>query len=99
MIFEIARLTVDPAEAERFEAAVASCADLFRAAKGCRGMALEREIEDPSKYQLRVVWESVEDHMEGFRSSEAFQSWRAAVGGFFRAPPEVLHSATVGVFF
>ena len=99
MIFEIARLTIDPARAEAFEEAVASCKDLFRGAQGCHGMALEREIEDPSRYLLRVVWETVEDHMDGFRSSDAFQGWRAAVGPFFTEPPQVVHSRTIATFF
>jgi quinol monooxygenase YgiN len=99
MIFETARITIDPDQAEAFEEAVSSCQPLFRSAKGCHGMALEREIENPSHYLLRVVWESVEDHMDGFRSSDAFQSWRKAVGPFFAQPPHVIHSRTISTFF
>jgi len=99
MIFETASLTIDPARAEPFEAAVAACAPLFQAAKGCRSMQLEREIEDPSRYLLRIGWDSVEDHMIGFRESEAFQQWRATVGSFFVAAPVVGHHQIVVVGF
>ncbi len=91
MITEIARLTVDPDRADAFEAAVAGCAALFRAAPGCRSMRLDREIEDRSRYRLTVEWDTIEDHMTGFRGSDAFEQWRAAAGPFFAAPPEVVH--------
>jgi len=91
MITEIAHLTIDPARADAFEAAVASVADVFRRAKGCHGVALEREIEDPARYRLRVDWDSVEAHMVDFRNSPDFQLWRGAAGPFFVTPPEVVH--------
>jgi quinol monooxygenase YgiN len=96
MIHEIARITIDPARAAAFEAAVAECAPLFRAAHGCRAMRLEREIEEPARYLLRVQWDSVEDHMVHFRESADFQIWRAKAGPFFAEPPVVFHSETVG---
>jgi quinol monooxygenase YgiN len=95
MIHEIARITIEPKDAEAFEAAVAACADLFRNAAGCRGMALQRCIESPAIYELRVAWDSIEDHTVHFRQSAAFQDWRARAGPFFAEPPKVDHVATV----
>jgi heme-degrading monooxygenase HmoA len=80
MINEIAILTIDPANASAFEAAVAEAAPLFKSAQGCHGMALERGVEDPNQYRLLVRWESVDHHMVVFRNSEAFQPWRELVG-------------------
>lgn len=91
MIYEIASLTIDPADAEAFEAAVRGCIPHFRGAAGCRSMRLERVIEEPGAYRLVVGWNTVEDHMVGFRESDAFTAWRAAVGPFFTAPPHVVH--------
>ncbi|WP_334184582.1 putative quinol monooxygenase [Novosphingobium sp.] len=99
MITEVAHLTIDPAQAEAFETAVTSVASVFRAAPGCHGMSLEREIEDPSRYRLMVRWETVDAHMVDFRNSPAFQLWRDAAGGFFKTPPVVIHSQTVSSFF
>ena len=99
MPFEIARLTIDPAEAEAFEAAVARCAPLFHAAEGCRAMSLERECENPARYLLRVDWRTVDDHMVTFRGSPAFAEWRAIAGPFFREPPVVIHSEVVAAHF
>ncbi|MCB2065673.1 MAG: antibiotic biosynthesis monooxygenase [Erythrobacter sp.] len=91
MIHEIAQITIDPARAAEFEAAVAAAAPHFRAAEGCRSMRLERVVEDPARYRLVVGWDSVEAHMVTFRESAGFQQWRALAGPFFTEPPVVEH--------
>ena len=93
MITEIATIIIDPAKAAAFEAAVGEAAPHFRAAEGCNGMTLDRCIEHPARYFLRVEWESVEHHMVTFRASEGFQKWRALAGPFFAELPMVEHSA------
>jgi quinol monooxygenase YgiN len=99
MVNEIALITIDPADAAAFEAAVAEAAPLFKSAQGCRGMALERGVEDPTLYRLLVQWESVDHHMVTFRNSEAFQQWRSLVGGYFVGSVGMSHSATVDRYF
>lgn len=99
MIYEIARIEIDPARAAAFEDAVASCAPLFRSAKGCRSMALHRVIEDPAHYRLVVGWDSVDDHMITFRNSAAFQTWRDTAGPFFVRRPTVEHVSVVQTHF
>ena len=91
MVTEIAYLTIDPARAAEFEAAVAAATPHFRAAEGCHSMALERVVEDPAQYRLVVGWETVEHHMVTFRESEGFQHWRALAGPFFVGTPRVEH--------
>ena len=95
MIREIATLTIDPARAAEFEAAVAEARPLFEGSGDCLSFALERVIETPGSYRLVVGWTSVEAHMERFRESEAFQRWRDLAGPFFVAPPEVVHTEQV----
>lgn len=92
-VVEAAEITVtDPA---RFEAGVAKARPHFLAAEGCLGTALHRVIEKPDTYRLLVKWRSVEDHMVTFRASEGFRHWRAAMAGYFAAPPVVTHSIAV----
>lgn len=95
MITEIAFLTIDPADAGPFEAAVAQAMPVIRAAEGNRGVALERVIEDPSQYRLMVRWDSVEHHMVTFRNSAGFQAWRALAGPYFTVTPHVEHTQAV----
>ncbi|MGN6209674.1 antibiotic biosynthesis monooxygenase family protein [Asticcacaulis sp.] len=99
MITEIATLTIDPTRAADFEAAVAAAALHFKSAEGCHGMSLEKVIETPGLYNLRVLWETVDHHMVTFRNSDNFQQWRALAGPFFTEAPKVVHGDTVGQYF
>ncbi len=91
MITEIANITIDPARAAAFEAAVAEAAPHFRTAEGCHAMRLERVVEDPALYRLVVSWASLEAHMVTFRNSPGFARWRELAGPFFVSPPVVEH--------
>jgi len=91
MIFEMARFEIKSGYEAAFETGVAQAKPLFQQAKGCRGLELLRSVEQPSAYLLKVTWDNVDDHMVGFRNSDAFQEWRKLVGGFFASPPQVDH--------
>jgi heme-degrading monooxygenase HmoA len=58
-------------------------------------MELHRGVEDPNRYLLLVEWETLDDHMVGFRESEAFVEWRSLIGPYFVSPPVVDHYTTV----
>jgi heme-degrading monooxygenase HmoA len=92
MILEIAQIDVKPGMEREFESGVAKAAPLFRRAKGCGGLELQRSIEKPSRYRLFVRWETLENHTVDFRGSEDFQEWRRLVGHCFERPPEVEHT-------
>jgi quinol monooxygenase YgiN len=95
MIREIATLTIDPLRSAEFEAAVAQARPLFLAAEGCHAMRIDRVIETPEVYHLIVEWETLAHHMEIFRNSEAFQTWRSLAGPFFTQAPSMVHTQTV----
>ncbi len=56
---------------------------------------LHKSIEKPSRYRLLAKWETLENHTVDFRGSPDFAEWRALVGAYFLAPPEVEHTETV----
>ena len=91
MFLEIAQVDIKPGQEAEFEAGVAKAAPLFKRAKGCTGMELQRGIEKPGRYRLFVKWETVENHTVDFRGSADFQEWRKLVGHCFASPPEVEH--------
>jgi len=91
MILEIAQIDVKPGMEAEFESGVAKAAPVFRRAKGCSGLALQRSIERPARYRLFVQWETVENHTVDFRGSPDFAEWRKLVGHCFASPPEVEH--------
>ena len=91
MILERAIFAVQPGSEQGFEAAMEQAKDVISQAGGFRSFRLQRGIEQPSTYLLLVEWDSVEDHMQGFRESELFVRWRELIGPYFAAPPEVEH--------
>ena len=60
-------------------------------AKGFRGYKVQKGIESPERYVLMIFWETLENHTVDFRESPAFAEWRAIVGPYFAAPPQVEH--------
>jgi heme-degrading monooxygenase HmoA len=95
MITEIAQIDVKPGMEKEFEAGVAQAMPVFKRAKGCRGLSLEKSIEKPSRYRLFVQWETVENHTVDFRGSADFLEWRKCVGHCFESAPTVEHTAQV----
>ena len=91
MVLEIAQIDVKPGMAAQFEAGVANAVPVFRRAKGCKGLELQRCVEKPGRYRLFVRWETLENHTVDFRGSADFLEWRKLVGDFFASPPEVEH--------
>ncbi len=95
MVLEIAHIQVKSGMEAAFEAGVAKAAPVFKRAKGCKGMELQRSIEKPNLYRLFVQWDTVENHTVDFRGSADFQEWRGLVAHCFEAPPEVEHTNLV----
>jgi quinol monooxygenase YgiN len=95
MILEIAQIDVIPGQEAAFEAGVQQAVPLFKRAKGCQGVTLQRSHEKPSRYRLFVKWATLENHTVDFRESADFQEWRKLVGPFFASPPEVEHVTEV----
>lgn len=95
MVLESAEILIKPGMEAEFEAGVRQAAPLFRRARGCAGMELQRGVENPCAYRLLVRWETVEDHTVHFRGSADFQEWRRLVGHCFDGAPQVTHLDTV----
>jgi heme-degrading monooxygenase HmoA len=85
----IAQVTAGQEEA--YEEAFAGVAGLITSSPGCRGLRFYRCLETPGRYVVLIEWERLEDHLEGFRKSPAFEQYRGAVMGFMSAPPTVEH--------
>lgn len=99
MVLEIAQIDVKPGLESEFEAGVANAAPIFKRAKGCKGLDLQRSVEKPGRYRLFVTWETVENHTVDFRGSADFQEWRRLVGHCFADTPYVEHTRQAGKWF
>ena len=91
MVIEIAQIDIKPGQEAEFEAGVAKAAPLFKRAKGCKSLSLQRSVEKPARYRLFIGWDTVENHTVDFRGSADFQEWRKCVAHCFASPPEVEH--------
>lgn len=91
MILEHALLSIRSGAEADFEHAFAEAKALVAESPGFVGAELRRCLERPSTYLLLITWRSVEDHTEGFRRSEAFERWRAALHHFYDPAPRVEH--------
>ena len=89
MIIEYIRYeTDDPAGVI---AAYADAAQYLDASPHCLGHEVAQGVEEPGHVIVRIEWDSLEGHLEGFRKSEDFGAFFAAVKPFFSAIAEMKH--------
>lgn len=97
MIVEYIRYTIPAAECAQFEQDYALAGKSLEASSHCLGYELSRCEEAPDSYILRIEWDSVEGHMQGFRSSNAFRSFFAAIKPYISRIEEMRHYRVTGV--
>lgn len=91
-IIEVADFSVSAQDHEAFGKALSrAAAEVLSKAKGYQQHQILSCQETPGRYLLTVAWDSVEDHMVGFRQSPDFARWREMIGSFFIRPPHVEH--------
>jgi heme-degrading monooxygenase HmoA len=64
MIIESNDIRVAPDEGPRFEAAFALAKKLLLRVPGCCSAELLRRLGEPDRYQVRVGWARLEDHVD-----------------------------------
>ena len=95
MVLELADFAILPGQEDDFIAAYGEAVTILGSSPGFRSARMTRGIESPSRFVLLVEWESLDDHVVGFRESDRFTRWRAAIGRFFDGAPQVEHFADV----
>ncbi len=94
MIREVAQIPVVEGSREQFEKDLKTAVEVILPnVKGLIefihvGWCLER----PNVYMFTIDWETLEDHMVGFRESEQYTQWRTLIGPHFDGPAVVEHS-------
>ncbi len=91
MITEHVVLDVVPGQEPEFEEAFTLAKGLISASPGFLSLRLSRCLEEPNLYLMLVEWNTLEDHLEGFRQSPAFTEWRELLTPFYRPGPVVQH--------
>ena len=98
MIVEYIRYEIAEERAPEFEAAYTRAAASLDASPHCLAYELSRGVEAPASYILRIEWDSVEGHMQGFRRGPDFPAFLAAIRPYVGEIAEMRHYAptTVG---
>ena len=92
-VLEHAFISVDERDADAFEAAFAEAKKVIATSPGFRWVELHRGVERRGVRLLLVAWDSLDDHLVGFRGSDRFTRWRELIGPYFAADPDVEHFA------
>jgi heme-degrading monooxygenase HmoA len=91
MILEVAILDVIPTQTQAFETAFKEAEKIISSMGGYINHELKRCIEKPSRYILLVNWETLEDHIIGFRGAPQYLAWKKLLHHFYDPFPTVEH--------
>ncbi|HLL41388.1 MAG TPA: antibiotic biosynthesis monooxygenase [Rubrobacteraceae bacterium] len=92
MVVEYVRYCiVDTDRRAEFERSYGRAAESLDASFHCLGYELTHGVEEPEHYILRIEWNSLEGHEQGFRSSPEFRTFFANVRPFVGDIQEMRH--------
>jgi quinol monooxygenase YgiN len=95
MIVEYIRYEI--AEAERFLQGYETARGALDASPHCLAYELSRCTEEPTSFILRIEWDSLDGHLQGFRKSADFSAFFAAVRPFIDSIREMRHYETTSI--
>ena len=93
MVVEYIRYTVPADRADGFVEAYRKAGGVLHADPHCVAYEVARGVEQPEHFVVRIEWDSIEGHEQGFRSSPGFGEFFAAVQPFFADIDEMKHYA------
>lgn len=88
---EYTRYKIANEKRKEFENAYTKAEHSLKASSHCLQYELSNCVEKPEYYVLRMEWDSLEGHMNGFRESTEFQTFFEAVRPFFNDIQEMNH--------
>ena len=91
MVVEYIRYIVPGSGSDKFEEAYKKAGVILDANEHCLHYEVSRGVEEPEHFIVRIEWDSVEGHEQGFRSSPVFQEFFTAVKPFFTEIQEMKH--------
>ena len=94
-VWEVVQMTIPADRHDEFESVLRANLSLFKDAKGCQDVTLQRVVDKEDMLVLQVVWETLAHHTEIFVNSAAFTRFTGLVRPFFAAPPVIYHATTV----
>jgi quinol monooxygenase YgiN len=91
MIVEYIRYKIDPGRTGEFDDAYRRAGALLDASPHCQRWEASRSVDESEKQIVRIEWDSVEGHLQGFRQSADFKPFVEATRPFFTDIEEMTH--------
>lgn len=91
MILEYIRYTIPLERAREFAKAYANAGKVLNEDNHCLDFEISQGVEEPQHWIVRIQWDSVEGHEQGFRKASHFREFLAAVKPFFDNIDEMRH--------
>lgn len=84
-------MNVKPDMNDSFVDTFKQASSIIASMKGYIRHELQRCLEREGQYVLLVWWETLEDHVVGFRQSEQYQDWKRLLHHYYDPFPVVEH--------
>lgn len=97
MVIEYIRYSIPEERRAEFERAYAEAAAVLDASEHCLRYEISHGVEEPEHYVVRIEWDSIEGHEQGFRRSPEFGTFFASVRPFFDDIEEMRHYEAISV--
>jgi quinol monooxygenase YgiN len=91
VVVEYVRYRLPAEQGESFAAAYARAATILDADEHCLSYEIAQGVEEPENWVVRITWDSIEGHEQGFRTAPHFQDFLATVRPYFGAIQEMKH--------
>jgi quinol monooxygenase YgiN len=91
MIVEYIRYNIPEPRRADFERAYAEASEVLDGSEHCLRYEVSRGVEEPANFVVRIEWDSIEGHEQGFRESPGFRTFFQSVRPFFGDIEEMRH--------
>jgi len=91
MVTEIAHLKARAGAADQLARGLRAARSVIARAPGYRGSVFFQGVESPESILLQIEWETLEDHVPGFRQGPLFAEWRSHFQHLLEGAPTVSH--------
>jgi quinol monooxygenase YgiN len=91
VVIEYIRYAVHAERAAEFEEAYRAASSILEEDPHCLAYEVARGSEDPEHFVVRIEWDSLEGHLDGFRKSQHFRTFFGQVQPFMKEIAEMNH--------
>jgi quinol monooxygenase YgiN len=97
MMIEYTRYTIPENQRSAFVQAYERAQAVLQGSPHCLRYELSQCVEDQASFILRIEWDSIDGHLQGFRKSPEFKTFFEEVRPFFNDIAEMRHYEATSV--